>query len=162
MQVAPSSGQFATIQVAPSGGQIGGTNNWICFKGLIKLWRRPGNLHCFQYWTWSPDCITCIATSWIAILALSVGIELVSSSARVTSVKSQHVSELETTGPIDRTPGIPGYNKNWHYIWPCLWNRIMKRVSDPIVKQFDFLHKRVWREWLKLVSAINWAKMWVR
>ena len=37
-----------------------------------------------------PDCVTCIATlPWIDLLALSVSIELVSSSARVTSVKSQ-------------------------------------------------------------------------
>ena len=38
---------------------------------------------------WSPGGATCIATlPWIALLALSVSIELVSSSARVTSVKS--------------------------------------------------------------------------
>ena len=36
------------------------------------------------------DCVTCIATfSRIALLALSVSIELVSSSPRVTLVKSQ-------------------------------------------------------------------------
>ena len=38
---------------------------------------------------WPPGGATCIATSpWIALLASSVCIELVSSSARVTSVKS--------------------------------------------------------------------------
>ena len=52
---------------------------------LATRWR---HLHCIQ--RWPPDCVTCIATlPWIALLALSVSIELVSSSARVTSVKSQ-------------------------------------------------------------------------
>ena len=38
----------------------------------------------------SATCITCIATlPWIALLALSVSIEFVSSSARVTSIKFQ-------------------------------------------------------------------------
>ena len=37
----------------------------------------------------SPGCVTCIATlPWNALLPLSVSIEFVSSSARVTSVKS--------------------------------------------------------------------------
>ena len=48
-------------------------------------------------------------------MALSVSIEFVSSSARVTSVKfakGVFVSEFETTGPIDRTPGTPGSDKN--------------------------------------------------
>ena len=41
------------------------------------------------YEIWPPDGATCIATlPWIALLALSVHIDLVSSSARVTSVKS--------------------------------------------------------------------------
>ena len=41
----------------------------------------------------------------------SLGIELVSSSARVTSVKStQH--QLRTSGPKDRTPGLPESDKN--------------------------------------------------
>ena len=47
-------------------------------------------------------------------MSLSASIELVSSSARVTSVKSAKplvVSQLETPGPIDRTPGIPGSDK---------------------------------------------------
>ena len=41
-------------------------------------------------------------------------IELVSSSARVTSVKSLQtsVSDGRTSGPIDRTPGLPGSDKN--------------------------------------------------
>ena len=38
--------------------------------------------------TWPPGYVTCIATlPWIALLALTVSIDLVSSSARVTSVK---------------------------------------------------------------------------
>ena len=44
----------------------------------------------------------------------SARIELVSSSTRDTSVKSTNndsVSQLETLGPIDRTPGIPGSDK---------------------------------------------------
>ena len=68
----------------------------------------------YLYWfqSWPPVCTTCIVTlPWIAILALSVSIELVSSSARVTSVKSQK-GHLERLGPIDRTPGIPGSDKN--------------------------------------------------
>ena len=56
-------------------------------------------------------CITCIPSlPWIALLASSVSIKLVSSSARVTSAKFQKgiVTELERPGPIDRTPGTPG------------------------------------------------------
>ena len=46
------------------------------------------HLHWFQ--SWPPGCVTYIATfPWIALLALSVSMELVSLSARVTSVKSQ-------------------------------------------------------------------------
>ena len=56
-------------------------------------------MHWFQCWSldhlqmfsnWSPGFVTDIATllSWIVLLALLVGIELVSSSSRVTSVKS--------------------------------------------------------------------------
>ena len=53
-------------------------------QNLVIRWR---HLHCLQ--SCPPGCITCIATlPWIALLALSVSIELVSSSARVTSVKS--------------------------------------------------------------------------
>ena len=48
-------------------------------------------------------------------MALSVSIELVSSSARVTSVKSYKrllVCDGGTSGPKDRTPGLPGSDKN--------------------------------------------------
>ena len=51
----------------------------------------------------------------IVLLSLSASIELVSSSARVTPVKSAKplgLSLFETLGPIDRTPGIPGSDKN--------------------------------------------------
>ena len=44
-----------------------------------------------------------------------VGIELISSSARVTSIKSANGvgwTEWVTSGPIDRTPGTPGSDKN--------------------------------------------------
>ena len=45
----------------------------------------------------------------IALLASSPSIELVSSSARVTSAKSQSkLSLVVTPGPIDRTPETPG------------------------------------------------------
>ena len=70
-------------------------------QNLVIRWR---HLHCFQ--SWPPGRVTCIATlPWIALLALSVSIELVSSSARVTSVKFQKplVSYLERLKPIDRT-----------------------------------------------------------
>ena len=49
----------------------------------------------------------------IALLASSVSIELVSSSARVTSAKSQpKLPDIERPGPIDRTPETPGSGKN--------------------------------------------------
>ena len=47
-------------------------------------------------------------------MALSVIIELISSSARVTSVKSQQggsLTQLERPGPILWTPSIPGSDK---------------------------------------------------
>ena len=63
---------------------------------------------------WSPDGATSVTyiaiLPWIALLALSVSVELVSSSARVTSVKSQQALSL-TSRHIDRTPGIPGSDK---------------------------------------------------
>ena len=56
-------------------------------RGLVQnLVMRWCHLHCLQ--SWPLGWVTCIATLlWIALLALSVSIELVSSSARVTSVK---------------------------------------------------------------------------
>ena len=53
---------------------------------VANLATRWHHLHWFQ--SWPPGNVTCIATlPWIALLALSVSIEFVSSSARVTSVK---------------------------------------------------------------------------
>ena len=78
-------------------------------------------MHWFQCCSPAPGWVTCIATlPGIALLTLLVGIELVSSSARVTSVKSQQgVSRTDrrTSGPKDRTPGLPGSDKNL-----CLWS----------------------------------------
>ena len=56
----------------------------------------------------------CIATlPWTALLALSVSIELVSSSARVTSVKSTQ-GLCVSDGHLDTKigPGTPGSDKN--------------------------------------------------
>ena len=59
---------------------------------------------------WPPGCVTCIdILPWIALLALSVSIELVSSSARITSAKSQQ-GLGQTSGPKDRTPGLESFN----------------------------------------------------
>ena len=69
---------------------------------------------------WSPGFVTGIATlSWIVLLVLLVGIELVSSSTRVTSVKSAttsrthsvrdnrtHRSDQGYLGPIKTAPQI--------------------------------------------------------
>merc|ERR1712001_668723 len=51
----------------------------------------------------------------IALLASPASIELVSSSARVTSAKFHKVlvhRDIERPGPIDRTPETPGSGKN--------------------------------------------------
>ena len=52
---------------------------------MVIRWR---HFYCLQ--SWPPGSVTCVATSlpWIALLSLSVSIDLVSSSTRVTSVKS--------------------------------------------------------------------------
>ena len=79
-------------------------------QNLVIRWR---HLHCLQ--SWPQGWVTCIATlPWIILLALSVSIELVSSSARVTSVKSAKglsVTDGRTSGPKDQTQGTPGSNK---------------------------------------------------
>ena len=55
------------------------------------------HLHWFKIWT--SGGATCIATlPWIALLSLSASIELVSSSARVTSVKSANSLGVTDTG----------------------------------------------------------------
>ena len=73
-----------------------GQNPEICLKfwNLVKMlkfgWNPVKILKFAQNpETWPPEGATCIATlPWIALLSLSASIELVSSSARVTSVKS--------------------------------------------------------------------------
>ena len=89
---------------------------------LVTRWC---HLNWFQIW--SPDGITCISSKfghqmaplalvtiatlpWIVLLTLSVSIELVSSSARVTSVKfqqrlslTQSVSDRDQTHRSDRS-----------------------------------------------------------
>ena len=82
-----------------------------------------GKHHLQLFKIWPPDgatWVTCIATlPWIALLALSVSIELVSSSARVTSVKcnQRSLTQLERLGPIDRTP--LNLAKRSTTIWTC-------------------------------------------
>ena len=52
----------------------------------------------------------------IALLASPAGIELLSSSFRVTkSTKFQKGTVLETPGPIDRTPETPGSGKKTNF-----------------------------------------------
>ena len=61
--------------------------------------------------------------AWDCPLISSVGIELLSSSARVTSVKSTNplvCTQLERSGPIDRTPGTPGSDKKQKKGWEFL------------------------------------------
>ena len=93
---------------------------WVCIFSFVANWFKiwsSGDVTCIAWFqSWPPGCVTCIATlPWNALLALSVSIELVSSSARVTSVKSQQRSRREwrTSGPKDRTPGLPGSDKNY-------------------------------------------------
>ena len=103
-------------------------------QNLVISWC---HLHCFQ--RWPPDCVTCIASlPWIALLALSVSIELVSSSARVASVKSTQGlsvshSDGRTSGPKDRTPGLPGSDKDDIDLkmirWKMKWLRTFSEVK---------------------------------
>ena len=95
------------------------------FQIVVTRW-------CHQHWLqfWAPGCFLCtlLALHWIALLALSVIIELVSSSARVTSVKSAQRLRLThsmTSEPIDQTPGLPGSDKN--YVANFLLHRGKKR-----------------------------------
>ena len=71
-------------------------------QNLVIRWR---HLHCLQ--SWPPGCVTCIAALlWIVLFALSVSIDLVSSSARVTSVKSAKGGRTDRQTDI-RTSGHP-------------------------------------------------------
>ena len=83
---------------------------------------------------------TCIATlPSIALLALSVSIELVSSSARVTSVKSTQRSRSDgrTSGPKDRTPGLPGSDKNFETL-PLAEPKCVPNSDSDGLTQSDF------------------------
>ena len=77
---------------------------WTNFKCLFRLNFCPN--FCAL---WAPTCECCRLPFWHYQL-----VELASSSARVTSVKSAKScwSKLERFRPIDRTPGIPGSNIN--------------------------------------------------
>ena len=101
---------------------------WICTFWFVANWFKiwsSGDVTCIAWFqSWPPGCVTCVATlPWIALSALSVSIELVSSAARVTSVKSatRSLTQWETTGPIDRTPETPGSDKK-----RSTWNSIGK------------------------------------
>ena len=66
-------------------------------QNLVIRWH---HLHCLQ--SWPPGCVTCIATlPWITLLTLSVG-----------QLSLQKVSHGRTSGPKDRTPGLPGSDEN--------------------------------------------------
>ena len=76
----------------------------------------------------------CIATlPWIALLALSVSIELVSSSARVTSVKSYTTSwsDGQTSGPKDRTPPLHQGQLRGVVGNPTMWQEIPPHGKNP-------------------------------
>ena len=124
--------------------------------------RHNGPRHCFQWhlnWLhyfqiWSPDGATCISSTciatllWIALLTLSVSIELVSSSARVTSVKfhktslshslvsdnQTHRSDQVYLGPIKMyiwvvLPRTGKMSNIWHFFF--FW-------SFTVAQRFDF------------------------
>ena len=93
---------------------------------LATRWR---HLHWFQ--NWPPGCLTCIATLPLnAFLALAVGIDLVTSSARVPSVKSQKCLSL-TERHLDPTIGPQVY---------------LGPIKSAVVET----------NWLLLVAAVSW------
>ena len=99
---------------------------------LAIRWR---HLHKLQ--TWPPGWVTCIATlAWIALLVLSVSIELVSSSARVKLVKF-HKRLLERTRHIDRTRR-PGSDKN-QFEWCEIRNTLCSQPFPPWKVSIDAL-----------------------
>ena len=68
------------------------------------------NCHLHQFQCWPPDSATCIVTlPRNALLTSSVGIELVSSSSRVTSVKSQKALAVCTQRDLDPQIGPQVY-----------------------------------------------------
>ena len=124
---------------------------------LVIRWR---HLHWFQSWPSGGDTCkfghqfasTCIGTlTWIALLAISVSIELVSSSARVNSVKFVK-GQWQRFGPIiDGTPGIPGSDKN-HPFW-------VGRASVNIIV-FTVLQRENCILWTKVRSATECFSFW--
>ena len=75
--------------------------------------------------------------AWDCPLTSSVGIELLNSSARVTSGKSAKglLTDLETLGPIDRTPGIPGSDKNTRFTQQKIGIQILLAALNAKTKQ---------------------------
>ena len=64
---------------------------------------------------WPPGCITCIVTfPWIALLALLLVLSWYLQKAESHQLYLQNLPQLERLGPIDRTPGTPGSDKNDH------------------------------------------------
>ena len=106
-------------------------------------------LHWLNIWT-SSGGATCLATlPWIALMTLYVSIELVSSSARGTLVKSQQnlsVIHLETPEPIDGSLGIPDQVKTmWKAGWRILQTKKGKSLSKAGWRQRLVLDRRLWR-----------------
>ena len=95
-------------------------------QNLVIRWH---HLHCLQ--SWPPGCVICIATlPWIVLLALSVSVELVSSSARVTSVKSQQGGVL-THSPTSTPTNIrivKYLNHHTHWLIPPEIKEMMATV----------------------------------
>ena len=89
---------------------------WVCISDLLQIDSKFGHQVTSLALLGSKvgRQVVSLALPWNALFALSVCIEFESSSSRVTSVKFQKgvsVCLLERTGPIDRTPGIPGSDK---------------------------------------------------
>ena len=89
-------------------------NSVICCKLVQNLFIRWSHFHSKV----GNQIVSLALPHRLALLAVSVSTELVYPSARVTSVKfatrySQFVSDTQT--PMDRTPGIPGSDKNIKY-----------------------------------------------
>ena len=79
----------------------------------------------------------------IALLSSSVSFELLSSSARVTLVKSQ-----QGLLPIDLTPGIPG----WKLIWTPRTNQVHEVKKIPLSQK-----NHVFRFFLH--SPLRWSRL---
>ena len=111
-----------------------------------------------------------LVTNWtkllsIALLSSSIGIGLVSSSARVAPIKSQHrtvithVSEWQKCRPLDGTPSIPeGFEKSRTQSRICLrtlnlellfFHQALKQKQDSIVLL-----------WLTIFFSPAWTSNW--